>query len=108
MKKNPVLHTIKTKPIAHARIGTHSEEDLKSFFLEYQSILTQYHINQAKYILNMDESEVRIGCPTGEIIFVPMEVTELYTTSPENRQSLTIMETISADGSPPSTSYYQS
>ena len=74
---------------------------MKSFFLEYQSILTKYDINQAKYIFNMDKSGVRIGYPTGKIVIVPMELKELYTASSENHQSLTIMETICADGSPP-------
>ena len=100
MKKNPLLHTIKTKPIAHTRIATHNKKDLKSFFLEYQSILTKYDIKQGKDIFNLDESAVRIGCPTGEIVIVPTEVKELYTASPENRQSLTIMETICAERSP--------
>jgi len=101
IKNNPHLHSIKTKPIAHVRIRTHTEEDLKSFFLDYQNNLAKYGIQRAKYIFNMDESGVRIGCPTGEIVVVPTHVKELYTASPENRKSLTIIETICADGSPP-------
>src|SRR5207237_4034524 len=38
---------------------------------------------------------------TGEIVIVPIEVKELYTSSPENRKSMTIIEAICADGSPP-------
>ncbi|RPA99774.1 hypothetical protein L873DRAFT_1618509, partial [Choiromyces venosus 120613-1] len=52
-------------------------------------------------IYNMDESGVRIGCPTGEIIIVPTEVKELNTASPENWKSLTIIEAIYVDGTPP-------
>jgi len=33
LKKHSTLHTIKTKPIAHVRLTTHSEEDLKTFFV---------------------------------------------------------------------------
>jgi len=98
LKKNPSLHTIKTKPIARARIMTHTEEDLKTFFVNYQNTLAKYNIDKAKYIYNMDESGVRIGCPAGEVVIVPTEVKELYTTSPENRQSVTIIEAICADG----------
>ena len=101
LKKNPTLHTIKSKPIAYARVATHSEEDLKAFFLEYQNTLTKYGIKRAKYIYNMDESEVRVGCPSGEIVVVPTHVKGLYTASPENRKSITIIETICADGRPP-------
>ncbi|PWW71737.1 hypothetical protein C7212DRAFT_231846 [Tuber magnatum] len=101
LKKNPNLYTIKTKPIAHLRVATHSEEDLKTFFVEYQNTLSKYGIGKSKYIYNMDESGVRVGCPTGEIVIVPTHVKELYTASPENRKSITIIETICTDGSPP-------
>ncbi|RPB02712.1 hypothetical protein L873DRAFT_1787445 [Choiromyces venosus 120613-1] len=49
----------------------------------------------------MDELGVRIGFPTGEIVIVLTQVKELYTTSPENCKSLTIIETICADGREP-------
>jgi len=49
----------------------------------------------------MDESGARIGCPTGEYVIVPIEVKELYTASPENRKSVTIIETIYTDGRKP-------
>jgi len=102
-KKNPSLHTIKTKPIARARIMTHTEEDLKTFFVNPQNTLAKYNIDKAKYLYNMDESGVRIGCPAGKVVIVPTEVKELYTTSPENRPSVTIIEAICADGClPPS------
>ncbi|RPA97377.1 hypothetical protein L873DRAFT_1691053 [Choiromyces venosus 120613-1] len=48
----------------------------------------------------MNESGVRIRCPTGEIVIVPTEVKDLYTSSVENCKSVTIIETIYADGSP--------
>ena len=49
----------------------------------------------------MDESGARIGCPGGEHVVVPTEVKELYTSSPENRKSVTIIESIIADGREP-------
>ena len=101
LKKHPELYSIKTKPIAQVCVRTHSKEDLRNFFLDYQNTLSKYSIQQAKYVFNMDESGVRIGCSTGEIVVVPTEVKELYTASPENRKSLTIIKTICADGSTP-------
>ncbi|RPA91771.1 hypothetical protein L873DRAFT_1866619 [Choiromyces venosus 120613-1] len=101
LKMNLALHMIKTKPIARARITTHIEEDLKTFFTNYQETLDRYGIHRARYIYNIDKSGVRIGCPTGEIIIVPTEVKELYTVSPENRKSLMIIEAICVDGTPP-------
>jgi len=53
------------------RIATHSEADLKNLFLDYQNTLSKYGINCAKFIFNMEESGIRIGCPTGaEVIAV--------------------------------------
>lgn len=49
----------------------------------------------------MDESGIRIGYSTGEIVVVPTDIKELYTASPENRKSIMIIETICADGSLP-------
>ena len=49
----------------------------------------------------MDESGVRAGCPGGEHVIVPSDVKEHYTSSPENRKSLSIIETINADGREP-------
>ena len=49
----------------------------------------------------MDETGARVACPKGEEVVVPIHVKELYTLSPENRKSLTIIETIYADGREP-------
>ncbi|KAG4427164.1 hypothetical protein IFR05_017353 [Cadophora sp. M221] len=46
----------------------------------------------------MNESGVRVGCPSGESVIVPTEVKELYTASPQNRKSLKVLETIRGDG----------
>ncbi|RPA93095.1 hypothetical protein L873DRAFT_1706970, partial [Choiromyces venosus 120613-1] len=62
-------------------------------------MLAKYGINRAKYIYNIDESGIRIGCPTGKTVIVPSEVKNLYTASPENHKSLTIIEAICVNGS---------
>jgi hypothetical protein len=63
--------------------------------------LEELYIIKGKNVLNMDESGARIGCPTGKHVIVPIEVKKLYTASPENRKSVTIIETIYADGRKP-------
>lgn len=47
----------------------------------------------------MDGSGARIGCPGGEHVIVPSQVKDLYTASPKNHKSVTIIETIRVDGS---------
>ena len=49
----------------------------------------------------MDKSGARISYPTSEHVIVPIEVKELYTASPENRKSVTIIETIHANSREP-------
>jgi hypothetical protein len=49
----------------------------------------------------MDESGARVGYPAGEHITIPIDVKELYTASPKNRKSVTIIETTIADGKEP-------
>ena len=64
-------------------------------------MLVEYSVTKGKNILNMDESGVRVGCPLGEDVIVPIDIKELYTASPENRKSVTIIETIMASGKEP-------
>ena len=45
----------------------------------------------------MDEKGARICMPAGEEVIVPIRIKEIYTGIPENRISLTIIESISAD-----------
>jgi len=49
----------------------------------------------------MDELGARISYPTSKHVIVPIEVKELYTASPENRKSVTIIETIHTDSREP-------
>ena len=49
----------------------------------------------------MDESGARVGVVKWEEIVLPIEQKEIHTASPENRKSITIIETISADGKQP-------
>jgi hypothetical protein len=48
-------------------------------------------------VLNIDESGARVRCPGREHVIVPTEVKELYTVSPKNRKSVTIIKTILVD-----------
>jgi hypothetical protein len=82
-------------------VDTHSEKDLKDWFAKYKETLQRYNTRKPKNIHNMDELGAQVGCPLGEEVLVPIEVKELYTLSPENRKSVTIIEVISIDGREP-------
>ena len=77
----------------------HTEKNLRDWFeLEYKPALEYTQIRTGKYIYNMDEKGAWIACPVGEEVIVPIGIKEMYIRVPENRLSLTIIESISADG----------
>ena len=90
-------HFITTKPIALQRTKAQDETTITDWFDEYFEFILQHNI-KPESIWNMDETGFRIGIPGGERVIVPRTVKELYTPSPENRTSITILETVSAVG----------
>jgi len=77
----------------------HTEQDLREWFeTEYRPALEHTGIRSGKYIHNMDEKGCRIACPTGEEVVVLIGINEMYVRVPKNRLSLTVVESISADG----------
>jgi hypothetical protein len=46
----------------------------------------------------MDEKGARLGCLAKEHVIVLIYIKEMYTRVPENRKSLTVIESIAADG----------
>jgi DDE superfamily endonuclease len=99
LNNTPELHTIKTKPIARHRVDMHTENDLRQWFeKEYRPALEYTGVRSGKYIHNMDEKGCRIACPAGQEVVVPTGIKEMYVGVPENRLSLTVIESISADG----------
>jgi hypothetical protein len=99
LKRTPELHKIRTKPIASQRVDLHQEEDIENWFENvFKPALARRDITNGSRIHNMDEKGARLGCPAGEVVIVPVLITEMYTGIPENRKSLTIIESISANG----------
>jgi hypothetical protein len=91
------FHFITTKPIAQQRTKAQDEPTVERWFEEYHEFLLNHSI-EPHSIWNMDETGFRIGIPGGERVIVPRVAKELYTPSPENRTSITIIETVSAIG----------
>jgi len=91
------FHIIKTKPIALQRVVAQDYEIVTKWFRNYQEFIREGGI-QGKDIWNMDETGFRVGIPGGQTVIVPREVTELYTPSPENRISITVIESVCSNG----------
>jgi hypothetical protein len=87
------------KPIASHRVDMHTKKSLCDWFeKEYKLALQFTGIQTGKYIHNIDEKGARIACPAGAEVVVSISIKEMYIRVPENRLSLTVIESISADG----------
>jgi hypothetical protein len=91
------FHFITTKPIAQQRVRAQDEATVHTWFQKYHEFILQHNI-KPESLWNMDETGFRIGIPGGERVIVPRTAKELYTPSPENRLSITILEIVSAIG----------
>ena len=91
------FHTIKTKPIAQQRVIAQDFETVTEWFQKYQRFIATENI-KGEHIWNMDETGFRIGIPGGQKVIVPHNVTELFTPSPKNRLSITIIESVCSTG----------
>ncbi|KHJ31848.1 putative multidrug resistance protein fnx1 [Erysiphe necator] len=92
------LHVIKTKPMAQTRLESHTDRSIRVWFIDNRKWCRILNIKKSKRVWNMDETGARIRCPTGETVVVPAHVHELYTGSPENGLSITVIKTISTGG----------
>jgi hypothetical protein len=73
----------------------HTEKDLRDWFeKEYKPALEFTGIRHGRYIHHVDEKGCRIACPSGEEVVVPIGIKEVYVRVPENRLSVTVVESI--------------
>jgi hypothetical protein len=72
-------------------------QDVEQWHKDLRAVIEEHDI-QAENIYNFDETGIRVGCISGEKIIVPRNTTAVYTASPENRRSISIIEIISAAG----------
>jgi hypothetical protein len=91
------FHMINTKPIALQRVVAQDLETVTTWFQKYKQFIREHGI-KGEDIWNMDETGFRVGIPSGQTVIVPRTITELYTPSPENRLSITIIESVCSNG----------
>src|SRR5258706_15532250 len=74
---NPTLfRTIKTKPIARARVTAYDLQTVEEWFVEYKSWCTEYEI-EPHQVYNFDKTGFRIGVASGEEVVVPYYIKEV-------------------------------
>jgi hypothetical protein len=98
LKNTPELYIIKTKPIASHCVNIHTKKTLCDWFeKEYRPALEFTGVKHRKYIYNINEKGCRIACLANKEIIVLVRIKEMYVGIPENRMSLTVIKSISAD-----------
>ncbi|PQE09014.1 DDE superfamily endonuclease protein [Rutstroemia sp. NJR-2017a WRK4] len=92
-KSTNALHTVRTKPISYKRVGAHDLTHIEHWFFKYKEGLAKYKITTDN-LYNIDETNVQIACLIGQEVVVPSDIVEVYEETPENRRSITVMETL--------------
>jgi len=73
------------------------KEDLEKHFNEFNDIMIKYGIDPLD-VYNIDETGFWIRVIVGRIIITHLSTKAVYLVDPDNRESLTTVETIYADG----------
>ncbi|KAH9203900.1 hypothetical protein DL95DRAFT_237495, partial [Leptodontidium sp. 2 PMI_412] len=89
--------TIRAKTLAQERKAATKKEDLAEHFLEFYDTMIKYGLTAAD-LYNMDETGFRIGVCAGRIVITFLNTKAVYLADPDNRESLTAVETICGDG----------
>lgn len=84
-----------------ARVESHNEKTVHTWFVQLHSIMEERGITRARQIYNFEETGGCVGCPGSEEVLVPSWIKEKYTSSPEHRVFVSIVGGICADGSEP-------
>jgi hypothetical protein len=89
--------TLRAKTLAQERKAAHRKEDLEEHFKEYYGALEKFGIT-FEDVYNMDETGFRIGVLNGKIVITHLQTKAVYLADPDNRESLTAIETMCGDG----------
>ena len=95
------LSFIRSRPnrFSSHHIDIHTKQDLRDWFKkEYKPVLEFTGVRSEKYIYNIDEKGCRLACPARKDVIVPIRIKKMYVRVPENRLSVTVIKSISADG----------
>lgn len=96
--KQSGLHKIKIKPLPVIRFEAAEEKDIVDWFKRYRMELKALNIRTRRNVINFDEGGFRLGCLKGQEILVPTDMHQFYSTTPDNRKSVSIIEMINAAG----------
>jgi DDE superfamily endonuclease/Tc5 transposase DNA-binding domain len=95
--RHPDIHSKLGKSIDALRIQATSPVDLHAWYSLFRRVLTEYKV-AAENVWNMDESGLAIGCYTHQKVIGSSSSSRIYKKAPQNREWVSIVETVSAAG----------
>src|ERR1700712_451795 len=98
LKRNKVLFkALRAKTLAAERKAVHQREEIQTHFYDFKAVLEEFGILKDN-VWNFDEVGFRIGVLLRRMVIVPADVKAVYIADPDNRESLTSLECVSAAG----------
>jgi DDE superfamily endonuclease len=94
---HPQYFKRRSKPLELERALTHEPRAIADWYMRLLDVVTTYDIQDCDFY-NFDETGFRIGIARGEWIITRHPKRRAYIASPQERELVTCVETISADG----------
>ena len=98
LERRPELFLRKQKPLDLERAAAHDINELSDWYSRLKGVIDEFAIG-VDDIWNIDETGFRVGVGRNQWIVTHNSARRLYLPSPQNRESLTVVEGISAAGS---------
>lgn len=92
--------TVYDRKLDAARAYNNDRETARVFFKDFLATIKKYDI-QAPRLYNMDEKPIILGFAASSRVIVPKQASHKSTRQPGNRDFLTVIECICADGTAP-------
>jgi len=98
VQRNPRIASCIGRRIEASRIKGTQRETIQRFFDHFERVQSQHHI-RSEHIWNTDETGNTLGVCTNTQVLAQSGKTRTYVKSPQNREWVSIIETVSATGS---------
>jgi hypothetical protein len=97
IQRHPEIRSKVGKKIHGLRLQSTTPESLNRWFKHFNTVQERYSISW-EHIYNMDETGLALGVCANQQVIGRVDTTQSYKATPENREWVSIIETISATG----------
>jgi hypothetical protein len=97
IRGHPRIKSVVGRPIEAARINGPHPDLIREFYQSFQEVVRQYNIQPCN-TWNMDEHGIALGVCTNSIVIGDASKRRSYVKSPEDREWVSIIETVSGTG----------